>query len=118
MAPITILFTVLPPTAKGQAEGIKGTRHTVGKIVGGKPIGKVIWKEEFLAQYPTMASFDCYRKAKASTSAGGRPTYYLHFERRDVLGPNSGILAARNFVVGPTWVLNHLLKKNPLDALK
>ncbi len=48
----------------GKSVTVPGSTKTVGKIEGGKVVGKVIWTDAFAAEHPELEALDAYRMLK------------------------------------------------------
>lgn len=87
-------------------------KKSVGSIQGGGQTGLVIWKEEFLAQYPELKAFDVYRVELKKGDQITPGEYEFVFVDK---AKNSGLNRRKDiFQAGATWVLDQLLANTPL----
>lgn len=87
-------------------------KKSVGSIQGGGQTGLVIWKEEFLAQYPELKAFDVYRVELKKGDQITPGEYEFVFVDKS---KNSGLNRRKDiFQAGATWVLDQLLANTPL----
>ncbi len=87
-------------------------KKSVGSIQGGGQTGLVIWKEEFLAQYPELKAFDVYRVELKKGDQITPGEYEFVFVDK---AKNSGLNRRKDiFQAGATWVLDQLLVNTPL----
>lgn len=87
-------------------------KKSVGSIQGGGQTGLVIWKEEFLAQYPELKAFDVYRvelKKGDQITPGEYEFVFVDKAKNSDLNRRKDI-----FQAGATWVLDQLLANTPL----
>lgn len=87
-------------------------KKSVGSIQGGGQTGLVIWKEEFLAQYPELKAFDVYRVELKKGDQITPGEYDFVFVDK---AKNSGLNHRKDiFQAGATWVLDQMLANTPL----
>ncbi|EFY07185.1 IS1634 family transposase [Succinatimonas hippei] len=98
----------------GKSVTVPGSTKTVGKIEGGKVVGKVIWTDAFAAEHPELEALDAYRMLKNPDAPSGKRRYFIRFEPHNEMVSLRKVLNASSFVAGPSWVLDHIIADTPL----
>lgn len=109
----TYLWLAVKKKQRGRIVESKG-KSSVGKILGGGSTGLVVWKDEFIAQYPELKAYNVYREEVQSGEHSTVNEYRFVF-RPKVSSPEGNSMQAQQYYqAGATWLCDRKLSSSPL----
>lgn len=108
----TYLWPAVKKKLRGRIVETKG-KASVGKILGGGPVGLVVWKEEFLNQYPELRAYNVYREEVERGEHSKVTEYRFVFRPKASQAEDNSMQTQQYYQAGATWLCDRLLRSSP-----